>query len=83
MAKHLFSSIHIVLNIDLHNAETKRCNGSSGATQRSDKSAQPLAGGTVDQIQLGIFEYSLNHVVDNDLSVFESHYRNDVNAAPG
>jgi len=30
-----------------------------------------------DQIQLGTFEYTLNHVVDNelDLSVFESCYR--------
>lgn len=37
-----------------------------------------------DQIQPGTFEYTLNHVVDNDLdlSVFESRYRNDVNGAP-
>ena len=37
-----------------------------------------------DQIQLGTFEYYLNHVVDNDLdlSVFESRYRNDYNGAP-
>ncbi|WP_417586107.1 IS1182 family transposase [Nitrincola sp.] len=37
-----------------------------------------------DQIQPGSFEYTLNHVVDNDLdlSVFESRYRNDVNGAP-
>jgi len=36
-----------------------------------------------DQIQLGTFEYTLNHVVDNelDLSVFESRYRNDHNGA--
>ena len=33
----------------------------------------------VDQIQPGTFEYTLNHVVDNelDLSVFESRYCND------
>jgi len=32
-----------------------------------------------DQTQPGTFEYTLNHVVDNefDLSVFESRYRND------
>ncbi len=38
----------------------------------------------VDQIQPGTFEYTLNHVVDNelDLSVFESRYRNDHNGAP-
>ncbi|WP_205126779.1 transposase [Nitrincola tibetensis] len=37
-----------------------------------------------DQIQPGTFEYTLNHVVDNDLdlSVFESRYRNDYNGAP-
>jgi len=37
-----------------------------------------------DQIQPGSFEYTLNHVVDNDLdlSVFESRYRNDYNGAP-
>ena len=37
-----------------------------------------------DQIQPGTFEYTLNHVVDNelDLSVFESRYRNDHNGAP-
>jgi transposase len=37
-----------------------------------------------DQIQKGTFEYTLNHVVDNelDLSVFESRYRNDYNGAP-
>jgi len=31
-----------------------------------------------------MFEYTLNHVVDNelDLSVFESRYRNDYNGAP-
>ena len=37
-----------------------------------------------DQIQPGTFEYTLNHVVDNDLnmSLFESRYRNDYNGAP-
>ena len=37
-----------------------------------------------DQIQPGTFEYTLNHVVDNelDLGVFESRYRNDYNGAP-
>jgi len=37
-----------------------------------------------DQIQPGTFEYTLSHVVDNDLdmSVFESRYRNDYNGAP-
>ncbi|WP_075178523.1 IS1182 family transposase [Neptunomonas phycophila] len=37
-----------------------------------------------DQIQPGTFEYTLNHVVDNelDLTVFESRYRNDYNGAP-
>ncbi len=37
-----------------------------------------------DQIQPGSFEYTLNHVVDNDLdlSVFNQRYRNDHNGAP-
>ena len=37
-----------------------------------------------DQIQPGTFEYTLNHVVDNDLNMglFESRYRNDYNGAP-
>ncbi|MDO6467541.1 transposase [Neptunomonas phycophila] len=37
-----------------------------------------------DQIQPDTFEYTLNHVVDNelDLTVFESRYRNDYNGAP-
>lgn len=37
-----------------------------------------------DQIQPGTFEYTVNHVVDNDLdmSLFESRYRNDYNGAP-
>lgn len=37
-----------------------------------------------DQIQPGTFEYTLSHVVDNDLdlSLFESRYRNDHNGAP-
>ena len=37
-----------------------------------------------DQLQPGTFEFTLNHVVDNDLdlSVFESRYRNDYNGAP-
>jgi|TARA_R110001583_G_C5622149_1_gene406359 transposase len=37
-----------------------------------------------DQIQVGTFEYTLNHVVDNelDLGVFESRFRNDYNGAP-
>ena len=37
-----------------------------------------------DQILPGTFEYTLNHVVDNDLDmrVFESRYRNDYNGAP-
>ena len=36
-----------------------------------------------DQIQLGTFEYTLSHVVDNDLdmSLFESRYRNDYSGA--
>ena len=36
-----------------------------------------------DQIQPGTFEYILSHVIDNefDLTVFESHYRNDYNGA--
>ncbi len=37
-----------------------------------------------DQIQPGSFEYTLNHVIDNDLdlSVFAQRYRNDTNGAP-
>ena len=37
-----------------------------------------------DQIQPGTFEYTLNHVVNNDLdlSIFEQRYRNDTNGAP-
>ncbi|MBY4679151.1 IS1182 family transposase, partial [Marinobacterium arenosum] len=37
-----------------------------------------------DQIQPGTFEYTLSHVVDNDLDLtpFESRYRNDYNGAP-
>ena len=37
-----------------------------------------------DQIQPGTFEYTLSHVVDNDLdlSLFESRYRNDHHGAP-
>ncbi|MDO6562457.1 transposase [Amphritea sp. 1_MG-2023] len=37
-----------------------------------------------DQIHPGTFEYTLSHVVDNDLdmSLFESRYRNDYNGAP-
>ena len=37
-----------------------------------------------DQIQPGTFEYTLNHVVDNDLniSLLEARYRNDYNGAP-
>jgi transposase len=37
-----------------------------------------------DQIQPGSFEYTSNHVVDNDLdlSLFNKRYRNDVSGAP-
>lgn len=37
-----------------------------------------------DQIQPGSFEYTLNHVIDNDLdlNVFAKRYRNDTNGAP-
>ena len=37
-----------------------------------------------DQIQPGTFEYTLNHVIDNDLdlSVFEQRFNNDTNGAP-
>ncbi len=37
-----------------------------------------------DQIQPGTFEYTLNHVVDNDLdmSLFESRHCNGYNCAP-
>ena len=37
-----------------------------------------------DQIQPGTFEYTLSHVVDNelDLSVLEARYRNVHNGAP-
>lgn len=37
-----------------------------------------------DQIQPGSFEYTLNHVVDNDLdfTIFDQRYRNDTNGAP-
>jgi transposase len=37
-----------------------------------------------DQIQVGTFEYTLNHLIDHelDLGVFESRYRNDYKGAP-
>ncbi len=37
-----------------------------------------------DQIQPGSFEYTLNHVVDNDLdlSIFDKRFRNDTRGAP-
>ncbi|SFG37523.1 hypothetical protein [Neptunomonas qingdaonensis] len=37
-----------------------------------------------DQAQPGTFEYTLNHVVENELGlgVFKSRYRNDDNGAP-